>query len=71
MSGSTTAEAAQLWRWCREEGGAYERYSKGEVRDMLASGAALPQDLVDLTNKRRVIQNVLVMNIEQPAHGLS
>ena len=54
-SGGSGAEAMQLWRWCREEGGTYELYSKGEVQDMLMSGAVLPQDLLNLMEKRQVL----------------
>ncbi|KAF6254896.1 hypothetical protein COO60DRAFT_276890 [Scenedesmus sp. NREL 46B-D3] len=45
--------AQQVWHWCQQEGAALERFSQGEVRELLAAGeAALPQELADLIQKR-------------------
>jgi hypothetical protein len=41
--------------WCQQEGAALEKYSQGEVKELLAAGEeSLPQELTDLISKRYV-----------------
>jgi hypothetical protein len=42
-----------VWHWCQQEGAALEKYSQGEVKELLAAGEeSLPDELAELIRKR-------------------
>jgi hypothetical protein len=47
--------AKQVWFWCQQEGAALEKYSQGEVKELLEAGEeSLPVELAQLIKKRCV-----------------
>jgi hypothetical protein len=51
--------AKQVWYWCQQEGAALEKYSQGEVKELLAAGEDnLPVELAELIKKRCVLQHM-------------
>jgi hypothetical protein len=50
--------AKQVWLWCQQEGAALERYSQGEIKQLLGAGEEkLPQEVAQLIAKRWVLSN--------------
>ncbi|MEW5306496.1 MAG: hypothetical protein WDW36_008955 [Sanguina aurantia] len=51
-NGSQIPLADQLYAWCREAGGGYLEFSRGELQELVAAGGALPPPLQQLSDLR-------------------